>query len=378
MTFSAAAAFARLMRVYNAQEFTRAPPARQRPHHAAGSAAQQEVGANVLTYVPPGRFSATDKRLKIVVQMRMKTLKMKTRTKQTSCETMPRRRRSWPRRVGPVVAAAFCCSVASGILPSESALAQDAPTQNDPAPGGVDDPAPGAAPGLPPGMALTAPDTVNMPGVGVRDSRREETRMRRLQNQARLEREMRQVMAWLGCNERAVQDAILGHIGMEARARQTLRVQGRKLFEALRAERPLSLPPGVVPDAPIIALLADLRAGLQADRVRREASERMLDEKINYSKNPRLEAALLLLGVIGDGPELLILRPRQALPQMPPMPRIQMRERRPFRDKEAEPTTGEDGAVDEALRPPKPPPDAAPQGPPQDPTPPPPPTPRDP
>ncbi len=200
-------------------------------------------------------------------------------------------------------------------MPVQGTLAQDGPM-----------------PGLAPATAMGAPNTVRnlKPNAEERrGNRRDDNSRRRGENQSRLESEMRQLMAWLGCNETRVQDAILEHIGAETRARKTLRVQSRRLFEAVRAERPLSLPIGEVPDAVLIARLADFRAGLEADRVRREASEKTLDDRISYTKNPRLEAALLLLGVIGDGPQLMTLRQRLPWPQTLPTLRIQVREPRP-------------------------------------------------
>lgn len=112
------------------------------------------------------------------------------------------------------------------------------------------------------------------------------------------EQNLRRLMTQAGIGEGATQDAILEYVRTDLQARSSLREQGIKLIQALRA--------GAVTDEQMAALVADYRAAQQAEKSRREQAEAELDAKINYSKNPRLEAMLLLAGVIGEGGGLMM------------------------------------------------------------------------
>lgn len=112
------------------------------------------------------------------------------------------------------------------------------------------------------------------------------------------EQNLRRLMTQAGIGEGATQDAILEYVRNDLHARGSLREQGTKLIQALRA--------GAVTDEQMAALVADYRAAQQAEKSRREIAEAQLDAKINYSKNPRLEAMLLLAGVIGEGGGLMM------------------------------------------------------------------------
>lgn len=114
------------------------------------------------------------------------------------------------------------------------------------------------------------------------------------------EQNLRRLMTQAGIGEGATQDAILEYVRADLQARQPLREQGGKLIQALRA--------GAVTDEQMAALVADYRAAQQVEKTRREQAEADLDAKINYSKNPRLEAMLLLSGVIGEGGGLMMPR----------------------------------------------------------------------
>ena len=150
--------------------------------------------------------------------------------------------------------------------------------------------------------------------------RREENRRRATEKQARIEREMRQMMSRLGCDETRVQDAIIVYIAGETRARRPLRDQSRKLFQALRARD--AMPNAQSTDAEIETLLTDFRAALEQDKARHQVGEAALDQKINFRGNARLEAMLLLFGVIGDGPTFFPTR------ENAPQPQIQSDEKR--------------------------------------------------
>ncbi|HEX8237118.1 MAG TPA: hypothetical protein VF600_14260 [Abditibacteriaceae bacterium] len=128
----------------------------------------------------------------------------------------------------------------------------------------------------------------------------DEIRLRAQERQQRLENQMRQAMSNLGCSDIPTQDAIISYLGADIRARRPLQAQSRRLFNALRSAD--------LPEDKLASMVADFRAAVEADKQRRAASEAALDGRIKYSQNPRLEAMLLLFGVIGDSPLLSVMR----------------------------------------------------------------------
>lgn len=116
--------------------------------------------------------------------------------------------------------------------------------------------------------------------------------------QKRMEEGMRQMLRQAGVDDAPTQDIILDYVRADFEARAQLREQGNKLFQAVRN--------GGVTDDQLLALITDYRAAQQAERTRREKAETDLDAKVHFSKNPKLEAMLLLGGMIGDGGGLTI------------------------------------------------------------------------
>ena len=99
-----------------------------------------------------------------------------------------------------------------------------------------------------------------------------------------------------GVTDEATLTAILEHVARLQKARQALDEKS----EALRANLK---PNTVVADAQMNVLINDYQAATEDYKTAREQSARQLDEKIGYSKRPRLHAVLLTLGVVGDGPQ---------------------------------------------------------------------------
>jgi hypothetical protein len=115
----------------------------------------------------------------------------------------------------------------------------------------------------------------------------------RLDRQKQMEDRMRQMLAHVGVNDAPTQDAVIAFVQADTEARRPLREQTMKLFQALNN--------GGVTDDQIQALVTDLRAAQEADKARREKAQADLDAQIHYKQTPRLEAVLLLAGIIGDG-----------------------------------------------------------------------------
>lgn len=108
----------------------------------------------------------------------------------------------------------------------------------------------------------------------------------------RREQGLRNFMERAGATDTATQDAILEFVNAEEKARGAVRETGRKVFEAART--------GAVADTQMSVLLGEFRNAVLDEKARRVAAARALDEKIGYTKKPRLEALLVMMGFIGD------------------------------------------------------------------------------
>jgi len=115
---------------------------------------------------------------------------------------------------------------------------------------------------------------------------------------------IRKMMEMGGVPEVATQDAVLAYMKEDMEARKPLRDLGLKLFQALRAAD--------INDEQMLALVTDYRAAQEMEKTRRQQAQDTLDVKVNFTKNPRLEAMLLLAGLIGDGGGLVNSGPRGA------------------------------------------------------------------
>lgn len=122
---------------------------------------------------------------------------------------------------------------------------------------------------------------------------RPERNQNRQEGQRNPEDGIRRMMQQAGVADETTQNTVLEYMKNDMQARRPLREQGQKVFRALQG--------GAVTDDQLAALITDYRAAQQAEKTRREQAQAELDAKIQFSKNPRLEAMLLLTGLIGDG-----------------------------------------------------------------------------
>ncbi len=146
------------------------------------------------------------------------------------------------------------------------------------------------APG-PPADAHHAP--AHDPQLREREERQHK-RVERAHERERKAQNLRHAMSSLGFDDRTLQDEILLYIGGEVRARGQVRRKAQEIYAALRD-------PGKS-DADVRALLAQYQAVVQADRTRRREAEDGLNDRIGFRSKPRLEAMLVLFGVVGDAP----------------------------------------------------------------------------
>ncbi len=106
------------------------------------------------------------------------------------------------------------------------------------------------------------------------------------------ENKLRALMKNLGVTSANTQDAILEYLTADEMARATLRDAEKRLMNGLRRD----VPPERMRD-----LLSDYHASIETDKANREVAQRRLDARAGYSLDPKLEATLWLMGVLGDG-----------------------------------------------------------------------------
>lgn len=112
------------------------------------------------------------------------------------------------------------------------------------------------------------------------------------QRRAASEARMRDVMARMGIASVATQDAIFSFLSADEDGKREVREAGRKLMNGVRRQAP--------PER-LKALLSDYQNVLNANRQRRERAQTALDAQVGFSLDARLESALWLLGVLGQG-----------------------------------------------------------------------------
>jgi len=122
-------------------------------------------------------------------------------------------------------------------------------------------------------------------------------RMTPEQRQEQSEERLRGVMKENGITEEADQNAVLAYLSDELEARKPLRQMGMKLQGALGDT--------ATTDVQIKALVEDYQNAQAVEKQRRLKAQSDLDAKIHYTKNPRMEAFLMLMGVLGDGQPMM-------------------------------------------------------------------------
>ena len=154
------------------------------------------------------------------------------------------------------------------------ALAQDAAPETPPAPGNADSTTPASA------TAATAA-AQRKPPAPTPEQRRQQT-----------EDKLRALMMNLGIKAAASQDAIIDYLAQDETSRAALRDAEKRLLGGLRRD----VPPERMRD-----LLDEYRGAVEKEQTDRETSQRTLDARIGYSIDPKVEAVLWLMGVLGEG-----------------------------------------------------------------------------
>jgi len=159
------------------------------------------------------------------------------------------------------------------------------------------------APGEVPKPEITLPKAPAAETGRVESLRRELEPRRPEFDTARRQRQesvLRTLMNRQGIEEKATQDAIIAHLAEQEQAYQTLLETGSKMMPAVMSRDGMT-------EAQIRTLMNDYQVAVEEYRENRKKAEAALEAQIAYSKNPRLQALLLLSGAIGDGPSLLLM-----------------------------------------------------------------------
>jgi len=106
------------------------------------------------------------------------------------------------------------------------------------------------------------------------------------------EKGLRSLLTEAGIAQPEVLDAVVAFVNEQDEAREPLRDAAAKLMDTVTGA-----PAG---DTEVPGMLAELRKNVAVEKERRTKALEALDAKIGYSKKPRLEAALTVLGIIGD------------------------------------------------------------------------------
>jgi hypothetical protein len=109
-------------------------------------------------------------------------------------------------------------------------------------------------------------------------------------NAAAREERQRQLMVQSGITDKTVQDTIIEFVRTQEQARRPLLQMARDLSQNLATR----------PNEEITTVLAAFRKAAADDQTRYEAALKELDQKIQYSANPKIETFLTLIGVIGN------------------------------------------------------------------------------
>lgn len=95
-----------------------------------------------------------------------------------------------------------------------------------------------------------------------------------------------------GITDEGTIEAVTTYVANRQAARKPLYDAANALSTALTDEK--------TTDAQMSQLWDTFQSALDAEKMRTEAAEAELDKQIGYTKNPKLEASLTLLGVTGD------------------------------------------------------------------------------
>lgn len=148
-------------------------------------------------------------------------------------------------------------------------------------------------------MAHAQPDVNNGPKADNPANRppRKRPNLADMTPEQRLKERLRRQLIALGANDVATQDTITTYVVGEFTAKQPLMEKGRQLQTSMRTN--------ALSNAQVAALLNDYQAAVEEDRARHLKAQADLQKVVDFSKIPKVEALLTLLGIYGDGPTIM-------------------------------------------------------------------------
>lgn len=141
-------------------------------------------------------------------------------------------------------------------------------------------------------MDDNGPPPPGAPGMPPRGGKRGGARRTPEQMQVQRTQMLKRMLEGAGITDPKTQDPVVAFAGEREAA-------GRDLQEKMRAVN-AALRNGAATDKEIAATLDNLRSAVAAEKTRRAVAEKALDADIGFSKNPRLDAILTTMGLIGD------------------------------------------------------------------------------
>ena len=112
------------------------------------------------------------------------------------------------------------------------------------------------------------------------------------QQQQQREQQIRDTLANAGFTAPGIQGAVIDFANAQDARRQALRQQAQQVAQASQDAN--------VKEADLAKLVSDFRAVVAKEKADTTAALQELEGDIEYSKNPRLDAILLTLGITGD------------------------------------------------------------------------------
>lgn len=138
---------------------------------------------------------------------------------------------------------------------------------------------------------------------------------------------MRGFMSSRGMSDKTTQDAILAYLESQETARQPLLTAGFRLLPALytsiptdtKSDSKIKETPPPIPEEQAKTLVAQYQEALQKYEAQRVDAQKDLDTKIGFTKHPRIQALLFVLGGLDHGPQILpIWNPIWGVGTLPP------------------------------------------------------------
>lgn len=147
--------------------------------------------------------------------------------------------------------------------------------------------------------AQAQPDVNNAPKADnpVNRAPRRRPNMVDMTPEQRVQERLRRQLLAVGVTDTATQEKITAYVQDEIKAQQPLMEKARQLQVGLRGD--------ALSNAQVAALLNDYQAAVEEDKVRHLKAQADLKKAVDLPKMPKVETLLTLMGLYGDGPNIM-------------------------------------------------------------------------